>query len=516
MKNIIDKGIGFISIYDTESYALRILSAILNRGGYLSHQVYFKKLYSSNFPYTDKEVQILIDLLVKLKIKLLCVSLRSSSLKSFSLLVNIIKRAFPELHILIGGTHAILSPYDALKYADAICVGEGEEVILETAKQYNGTIKSLTGIKDLWVKDDKETIVESGKRGVFADLDSLPVEIYEDDNKYLIENDIISQGELLIESSWIESFASRGCPRQCTYCSNSELKKIIPLEKQKYVRIKSVNSVINDLVYLKNRFKRLKKIVFADEVFGLQKEWVQEFCEVYPVKIGLPFSALFYATLIDEEKISLLKSAGLSHGRIGIQSGSEDIRKNLYKRIETNEQIIKAGKLFNKYGIRFTYDLIVNNPYETDTDKLETLQLLAQIPRPFELNLHSLVYFPNTELTNKALLDGIIGSKEVEGENSCKGLFLTDVLSMWQGNDVFWNSLFSLTSKDFVPYKFILYLAKNKFFNNHKILLLYLAKFATFIKMMQIGIHLIISREITLIDAWKVFISLIFKPLTNK
>lgn len=513
---MIDKGIVFLSIYDMESYALRILSQILKREDYICRQVYFKKLYASFFPYTRKEVDILIDLLARFDTKLLCVSLRSSSLKTFSSLSGLIREKLPDINILIGGTHSTLAPSDALNYADAVCIGDGEKTIVDVAKNYNGEVKSLAGIKGVRTKLGQDNIVDGGARGAFEDLDSLPIEIYGDENKYYIEDNCLCEKEPLIENSSIEVFASRGCPRQCAFCSNSALSKIIGLKGQKFVRIKGVESTIKDLLYLKNRFKNIKRFIFADEVFGLNKEWVREFCKVYPKEIGLPFSALFYVSLINESAILKLKEAGLSHARVGIQSGSERIRKDLYKRIENNTQIIATGNLFNKLNIRFTYDLIVNNPYETEFDKHETLELLANLPRPFELNLHSLVYFPSTVLTNRALSDRLIRPEDVEGKHSCKGLFLTDVLSLWEGNDIFWNSLFSLSSKGFISRKLLLRVAKSRFFKKRKPLILYLAKLGTIIKMIQIGVGIFIKKEITLRDTWKMAKSMIGNPLTNK
>jgi len=513
---MIDKGIAFLSIYDSESYALRILSAVLKQKGYLSYQIYFKRLHTPEFPYSEKEVGILIDLLVKLRVKLLALSLRSSSLKSFSGLEPIIRQRIPGIQILMGGTHATLVPDDALNYADAICIGDGEDTMLEVAQKYDGNIESLSGIKGIRLRDNYAQDTVFSLRGAFENLDSLPIEIYEDENKYFIEDNTIYQKEPLNGSSTVEVFASRGCPRQCAFCSNSILNGIITLKGQKYVRTRGVKSTIDSLLYLKRRFKNLRRIVFADEVFGLDKAWVDEFCKIYPKEIGLPFSALFYVSLINPETIEKLKEAGISHSRVGIQSGSEEIRKTLYKRIETNDQIIVAGKLFNKLKIRFTYDLIVNNPYETEDDKLKALKLLTQIPRPFELNLHSLVYFPNTVLTRKALSDKIIEPQEVEGKQTCNGLFLTDVLSVAKGNDVFWNSLFSLASKNFVSKRFLLWAAKNNFLKKRSRIVLVIAKLATIIKMLQIGLGLVIKREISIKDALKTLITMLGKPLTNK
>jgi radical SAM superfamily enzyme YgiQ (UPF0313 family) len=513
---MIDKGITFLSVYDSESYALRILAAILKRQGYSSRQIYFKKLHTPKFPYTSKEFRMLVDLLAKFQTKLLCVSLRSSSLKTFSSLFDRIKKSLPGINILMGGTHPTIIPEDALDYADAICIGDGEETIVEVAKSYTGDLKSLSGIKGVWVKYEEGKVERSDKRGVFADLDSLPIEIYEDQDKYFIENDTILEKDPLVQESSVEVFASRGCPRQCTYCSNSILSKIVCLDSQKFLRLKQVRSVIKDMAYIKKRFKNIRRLIFADEVFGLNKDWVKDFCRLYPQEIGLPFSALFHVSLVNEGIIKQLKQAGLSHARVGVQSGSGPIRRELYRRMESQEEIISAGKLFKKIGIRFSYDFIVNNPYEGEADKFSTLELLAKLPRPFEINLHSLVYFPNTVLTDRAISDNIIGPENIEGKYSCQGLFFTDSLVNRKENDIFWNSLFSLSSKDFIHRKLLLLIANSQFLKKRKLFVLYLARIATIVKMGQMSIHFIIKKEMTVKDVCKTALSMLGKPLTSK
>ena len=57
------------------------------------------------------------------------------------------------------------------------------------------------------------------------------------------------------------------------------------------------------------------------------------------------------------------------------------------------------------------YDIILDNPWETQEDKLQTIALLEKLAPPFSLNIFSLLFFPGTSLHTKALQENIISSK---------------------------------------------------------------------------------------------------------
>jgi radical SAM superfamily enzyme YgiQ (UPF0313 family) len=156
----------------------------------------------------------------------------------------------------------------------------------------------------------------------------------------------------------------------------------------------------------------------------------------------------------------VLKDMGLYEVNMGIQSGSERIRKEIYNRHESNEQIINSIKIFNRYKIRVTCDLILGNPYETEIDKKENLKLLMKVPKPIILLTYTLLFFPN-KFTERALADGLIGEKNLEENNDRR-------IDKWHkkfdsglsNTDLFWNTLYYLTSKGYSA-KFI-----NKIYNS--------------------------------------------------
>ena len=99
---------------------------------------------------------------------------------------------------------------------------------------------------------------------------------------------------------------------------------------------------------------------------------------------------------------------------MGIQSGSERIRRDCYERETSNEEIIEACEILARHGVSRNLDFIGDNPYETEADRRETLDLLCRLPKPFYFNYFSLTYFPGVDLTERALRDGFIGPDDVE------------------------------------------------------------------------------------------------------
>jgi hypothetical protein len=118
--------------------------------------------------------------------------------------------------------------------------------------------------------------------------------------------------------------------------------------------------------------------------------------------------------MVDEKRVSLMRDAGLWTSTMGIQSGSERIRRDCYERETSQEDIIKACEILASHGVGRNLDFIGDNPYETDADRRETVDLLCRLPKPFFFNYFSLTFFPGVELTDKALADGYIGNDDIE------------------------------------------------------------------------------------------------------
>ena len=273
-----------------------------------------------------------------------------------------------------------------------------------------------------------------------------------DANKYYIEEDQLFCGDPIYNPENFSQFyecryhtlSSRGCPYDCSYCSSPVLKNLYNKCGQAYIRRRSVSSVITELKYAKEHLG-VKCIIFVDSCFITDPKWVSEFCKLYKDEVCLPFYCEMHPELINEKLISMLCKAGLNDTCIGIQSGSEQIRNKFFNRPVPDELFLNKSKLLKKYNIGVHYEIITDNPYEQEKDKYKTLELLLILPRPLRLNVFSLNFFPETEITNKALADGLISEEDVEGLSS-RGMRRFLLKQPQDAKDLFWNHIYFLAS----------------------------------------------------------------------
>jgi len=178
------------------------------------------------------------------------------------------------------------------------------------------------------------------------------------------------------------------------------------------ILLRDPEKIARQLEYYKN-FGCLY-VLFCDRVFPVwNADWLEEFCKLYASFVNLPFFVFTHVSLVNEKAFSNLKRCGLDRVAFGIESGSESIRKEVLNRPEDDEAIVRAANILHLLGVKVRYDLIVGNPYESVAEFSKTHNLLKRLPKPCELRLHNLLFFPGTKLTEMALSDGVIDETRV-------------------------------------------------------------------------------------------------------
>ena len=118
-----------------------------------------------------------------------------------------------------------------------------------------------------------------------------------------------------------------------------------------------------------------------------------------------------------KEKLELFVEAGLKQVKMGIQTGSDRI-SNLYKRNNIKKQrIIEVAHIINSFKKELEppiYDFILDNPYEKNEDIIDTLKLVTKLPKPYELCIFSLTFFPGNEITEMAIRDGKLNKESMK------------------------------------------------------------------------------------------------------
>ncbi len=425
-----EKRVVLISLYDEYCLGLRALAAYLTREGFDTFILHFKRhtvmpresatqdigtgfltsvtpvgeLYLCYpTPYSDKEMKLLYDLVAELNPLFIGVSVPSYYKETASNITNMLKEGLGRT-ILWGGAHAILAPEDCLnRGADFVCIGEGEEAVLEfTQLLYEGENPATIDIPNIWRRQNDE-IIKTPAPPPIDDLDSLPFPLYDQEREFMINQDRIIHKEPLQDSQlfWFyKLFSSRGCPFNCSFCIYSVLNKRDTTWRR--VRQRSVESVLEEIKRYRRRQPQIMMIEFEDDVFTLRKQWMEEFTERYPREVGLPFWCYTHPRTCHAETMQQLKHAGIEYITMGIESGSDRINIEIFDRNVRRDESLRATEVIHESGIPPNYDVITNNPFETEHDRHLTLELLASIPGEFNLHLAKLAVFPGTTLWQRA------------------------------------------------------------------------------------------------------------------
>jgi radical SAM superfamily enzyme YgiQ (UPF0313 family) len=485
------------TFYGTENAGIRYLSAALRSAGYPVHTVFFREWRNNNITMPpDEEIDLFMNLVRELKADLVGFGFISSL---YPIARKVTERVQKELQIPViwGGIHATSDPDRCLETADMLCVGEGDEALVELVRKMSQG-EDCSTIQNIWVKKDG-VAVKNPIRGLIEDLDSLPYPDIFPDNKYLIDDGKVTPGEPMLRGAEYRVYASRGCPYNCSYCYNSILRKIYK-GKGKYYRHKSVKYLIGELLEVKKRFTKLRRVKLDDDTaFALEKEWIDEFCSEYRDKINVPLECLLSPHLLKKELLTKLKDAGLIKIQVGIESGSKRETKEVFNRIPGNEHVLRFGEMNRELRLDIVYDAIIDNPFATEDDKREMLEFLLEIPRPFKLYLYSLNFFPKTKITNELLEKGMIREEDVEGTATKSWRqFRVSMDYPRPKEDVFWLSLYLLVSKNFVPKALIRSLSRSSLLKNHPWPLFSAAKFCNLIRMLEVAWEMFTHGELTL------------------
>jgi len=153
---------------------------------------------------------------------------------------------------------------------------------------------------------------------------------------------------------------------------------------------------VKEILWARDRYN-ISHVRFNDEDFSYDKQWTREFCALYKKKAGIPYSAWVYPNTIDHEIAALMAGSGCDTVEMGIQSGSERLRRDLLHRNTADTRIVEALRALSEAGIRAKVDVILGLPGETRADLDATVRLLSR-GRIWNVFAFWLRYYPAAEI----------------------------------------------------------------------------------------------------------------------
>lgn len=311
------------------------------------------------------------------------------------------------LPVIWGGAHCTYMAEQVTSYPgiDYICVGEGEEPLMELMARLNSG-ESCLDITGLWARDSGGEWHRNAV-GNLQPLDQYPPpdrELYYD--KYP-----------LLAGFGVKRFMTqRGCPYKCSYCFEPSMADMYD-GKGVLVRRRSIDHVIAEIRKVVARYPT-RQVHFTDDTFNLNKRWVLEFCERYKVEIGLPFSCSISVQIVDEQLVAAMKAAGCRGVIFGLETGVEKTRREVLNKPISNATYVETCRLLRKHGIHYITTIMFALPNETLEHAIESIRF-NRILRPLGTKAHILKIYKGTKLAEHAMDRNL---SKAEGEFTFKSL----------------------------------------------------------------------------------------------
>lgn len=239
--------------------------------------------------------------------------------------------------VVLGGLHASMNYKEAVRYADYVMLGEGDETILPLIKMIkSGKRPKIKGYA--WMENG--TIYNTGKAEPPQNIDIIP-------DRSLIHNYKKMTGHMTI---WPQVHASRGCPHNCDYCA-------LVRHFGRCVRKRSPENIVKDIQYSIDFFEKrnhrlIKDLWITDDNFFADRQWAKQVLNAI-IDSGIKYRFNIqarYEVGFDDEMLELLKKAGFFELDMGIEF-IDDASFKTYHKTSTKEQIEKSIKNIQKHGL---------------------------------------------------------------------------------------------------------------------------------------------------------------------
>ena len=294
---------------------------------------------------------------------------------------------------LFGGPHPTFFPEMVEEEGvDIICRGEGEEAVVELLDSVQRG-EDYSGVRNFWIKLNGQ-IHRNEVRPLQDDLNKIAFPA----------RDLFYQFPQARNNKIRVVSTARGCPYSCTYCYNSKIKELYEVFRKPHLRHRGVDSVIEEILQIREKYP-IEFIYFGTDNFTTLKDWVLEFADKYRRQVNIPFVCSSRPETVSPEVCRALKSANCASIYMGIESGSEYIRRNLLNRKMSNDRIITASRHIHQAGLKLATFNMMMLPGETYEQAWETMTLNQQCRTDYPWVVLFQPY-PRTKLADYAIEKG--------------------------------------------------------------------------------------------------------------
>jgi radical SAM superfamily enzyme YgiQ (UPF0313 family) len=310
-----------------------------------------------------------------------------------------------KLKVAWGGIHATVEPQSTVLDPDLdyVIVGEGEFPFAALLDALAAGSEVPADVPGLWTLRDGT--VSGLPPEPIADLDSLPDVPYE----------LVDPAAYMPLYGGRKSFffhTSRGCPRACRYCYNRVVNRGV-------WRAQSAERVIERLDHAWKVFG-FEDVYVLDDSFLVDLDRARRIAQWFaqrPVTWQWQGIEVHDILRLSDEDISAFVDSGLQRVTVGVESGSDRVRKILGKPGKA-EHVRQAALRMRPHDLRVFCSFMAGIPGETDEDLRATIRMHRELPTINPNVRTSPIYnfcpYPGTPLFDAAVAGGFEPPKRLQ------------------------------------------------------------------------------------------------------
>jgi radical SAM superfamily enzyme YgiQ (UPF0313 family) len=259
-----------------------------------------------------------------------------TSFRGYEIADSFRQRGIP---VLMGGPHATFHAEEVAEHADAVCIGEAEEIFPKMLAD------AAAGRLRKFYRRDKP-----------ACLEGMPAPRW----------DLLNPRKYVFYRPFVIQY-SRGCPYICDFCAERRLNGDYGY------RYRPAAEVVEEIKRCGSRH-----IFFAASQFAGDTEHAMELMEAL-IPLNIRWSTLFSAHYcLDEKFMDLARRSGLLHVNAGIESIDQDTLKSMHKSFNKASQYSQMIRNLTARDISYSLNFVFGSDSDDESVFDATLNLLHE------------------------------------------------------------------------------------------------------------------------------------------
>lgn len=296
--------------------------------------------------------------------------------------------------VAAGGYHATFAAPSvaACGSFDAIGIGEGERPFRRLLAALGDGQAPRSG-PGLWVRGADGFAGPQPRADREPDIAALPPW------DYALFGELVTRSSLygyVRRDRFAPLRASRGCPFDCTYCSNPAWKQVNDMAATGVRNVRPVEQVASEAASLAASFGA-EGFEFWDEHFPVDLRWIERFAEVWPREVGLPFRVEMHPNTATPDRLAALARAGCSLVQYGVEAGDPGFRRTTLRRRTSDEAYARVLASTRALGMGTSASVMVAMPGETYEMGRASVALLRKLA-PDHMSYAAYAPLPGTDL----------------------------------------------------------------------------------------------------------------------